>query len=198
MKAKRLIEILRSVSPNAEIMCCISTDDLEEVTNMTLAPFKHKNYEIFCVLIADGDDSCRLLLKKNSYQYNPKGVRNKSSIVDEGYNMDFINEMKYIEQEKSIPITCQQLEEEHEKNKKLKNHHKSLVDLTQQLHRSVMSKNRILTERLQEIDKLLNDLYEGIDEHYTETLENNDELAIIRAKTELDLITKILEEVEKI
>lgn len=198
MKAKRLIEILRSVSPNTEIMCCISTDDLEEVTNMTLAPFKHKNYEIFCVLIADGDDSCRLLLKKNSYQYNPKGVRNKSSIVDDGYNMDFINEMKYIEQEKSIPITCQQLEEEHEKNKKLKNHHKSLVDLTQQLHRSVMSKNRILTERLREIDKLLNDLYEGIDEHYTETLENNDELAIIRAKTELDLITKILEEVEKI
>ena len=198
MKAKRLIGILRSVSPNAEIMCCISTDDLEEVTNMTLAPLKHKNYEIFCVLIADGDDSCRLLLKKNPYQYNPKGVRNKSSIVDERYNMDFINEMKYIEQEKSIPITCQQLEEEHEKNKKLKNHHKSLVDLTQQLHRSVMSKNRILTERLREIDKLLNDLYEGIDEHYTETLENNDELAIIRAKTELDLITKILEEVEKI
>lgn len=198
MKAKRLIGILRSVSPNAEIMCCISTDDLEEVTNMTLAPLKHKNYEIFCVLIADGDDSCRLLLKKNPYQYNPKGVRNKSSIVDERYNMDFINEMKYIEQEKSIPITCQQLEEEHEKNKKLKNHHKSLVDLTQQLHRSVMSKNRILTERLREIDKLLNDLYEGIDEHYTETLENNDELAIIRAKTELDLITKILDEVDEI
>lgn len=119
MKAKRLIEILRAVSPNTEIMCCISTDDLEEVTNMTLAPLKHKNYEIFCVLIVDGDDSCRLLLKKNSYQYNPKGVRNKSSIVDDGYNMDFINEMKYIEQEKSIPITCQQLEEEHEKNKKL-------------------------------------------------------------------------------
>lgn len=64
------------MSPNTEIMCCISTDDLEEVTNMTLAPLKHKNYEIFCVLIADGDDSCRLLLKKNPYQYNPKRVRN--------------------------------------------------------------------------------------------------------------------------
>lgn len=48
------------------------------------------------------------------------------------------------------------------------------------------------------IIKFLNDLYEGIDEHYTETLENNDELAIIRAKTELDLITKILDEVEEI
>lgn len=68
MKAKRLIEILRSVSPNAEIMCCISTDDLEELTNRTLAPFKtHKNYEIFCVLIGDDGDYCRLLLKKGGY-----------------------------------------------------------------------------------------------------------------------------------
>lgn len=184
MKAKRLIEILRSVSPNTEIMCCISTDDLEEVTNMTLAPLKHKNYEIFCVLIADGDDSCRLLLKKNPYQYNPKGVRNKSSIVDEGYNMDFINEMKYIEQEKSIPITCQQLEEEHEKNKKLEEkYYKISVDLMQ---------------KLRAINRTLNDLHEEIDKKYT-TLENsNEELAIACAKSELDLITKILDEVDKI
>lgn len=184
MKAKRLIEILRSVSPNTEIMCCISTDDLEEVTNMTLAPLKHKNYEIFCVLIADGDDSCRLLLKKNPYQYNPKGVRNKSSIVDEGYNMDFINEMKYIEQEKSIPITCQQLEEEHEKNKKLEeNYYKISADLMQ---------------KLRAINRTLNDLHEEIDKKYT-TLENsNEELAIACAKSELDLITKILDEVDKI
>lgn len=53
-------------------------------------------------------------------------------------------------------------------------------------------------KRSKNIIKFLNDLYEGIDEHYTETLENNDELAIIRAKTELDLITKILKEVEEI
>lgn len=121
-----------------------------------------------------------------------------SSIVDEEYNMDFINEMKNIEQEKSIPITCSQLEEEHEKNKKLKSHHRDLVILTRQLHRSIMSKNRILTERLYEIDKLLNDLYEAIDENYTETLENNDELAVVRAETELKLITKIIDEVERI
>lgn len=183
MKAKRLIEILRSVSPNAEIMCCISTDDLEEVTNMTLAPFKHKNYEIFCVLIADGDDSCRLLLKNNSYQYNPKGVRNKSSIVDEGYNMDFINEMKYIEQEKSIPITCQQLEEEHEKNKKLEeNYYKISVDLMQ---------------KLRAINRTLNDLHEEIDKKYT-TLENsNEELAIACADAQLKLIKEIIDRVEK-
>jgi hypothetical protein len=48
------------------------------------------------------------------------------------------------------------------------------------------------------INKFLNDLYEAIDENYTEALENNDELAIVRAKSELDLITKILKEVEKI
>lgn len=69
MKAKRLIEILRSVSPNAEIMCCISTDDLEEVTNMTLADFNAlKKYEIFVVLNSDEDEEfCRLLLKKGGY-----------------------------------------------------------------------------------------------------------------------------------
>lgn len=183
MKAKRLIEILRSVSPNTEIMCCISTDDLEEVTNMTLAPLKHKNYEIFCVLIEDGDDSCRLLLKKNPYQYNPKGVRNKSSIVDEGYDMDFINEMKYIEQEKSIPITCQQLEEEHEKNKKLEeNYYKISVDLMQ---------------KLRAINRTLNDLHEEIDKKYT-TLENsNEELAIACADAQLKLIKEIIDRVEK-
>lgn len=61
-----------------------------------------------------------------------------------------------------------------------------------------MSKNRILTERLHEIDKLLNDLYEAIDEHYTETLENNDESAVVRAEAELKLIKKIIDEVKKI
>lgn len=121
-----------------------------------------------------------------------------SSIVDEEYNRDFINEMKNIEQEKSIPITCQQLVEEHEKNKKLKNHHKTSIDRIQQLNRSVMKRNCILTKRLHEIDKLLNDLYEGIDEHYTETLENNDELAIVRAEAQLNLITSIINEVDRI
>ena len=48
------------------------------------------------------------------------------------------------------------------------------------------------------INKFLNDLYEAIDENYTEALENNDELAIVRAKTELELATKILDGVEKI
>lgn len=69
MKAKRLIEILRSVGPNAEIMCCISTDDLEEVTNMTLADFNTlKKYEIFVVLNSDEDEEfCRLLIKKGRY-----------------------------------------------------------------------------------------------------------------------------------
>jgi hypothetical protein len=186
MKAKRLIKILRSVSPNADVMCCISTDDLEELTNMAPAPFKtHENYEIFGVLIGKEDkDYCKVLLKKNPYQYNPKGVGNKSSIVDEGYNMDFINEMKYIEQEKSIPITCQQLEEEHEKNKKLEeNYYKISADLMQ---------------KLRAINRTLNDLHEEIDKKYT-TLENsNEELAIACADAQLQLIKEIIDKVEKI
>lgn len=93
---------------------------------------------------------------------------------------------------------CKQLVKEQEKNEKLKNHHKTAIDLLQQLNRSVMKRNCILTKRLHEIDKLLNDLYEGIDEHYTETLENNDELAIVRAEAQLNLITSIINEVDRI
>lgn len=200
MKVKELIKLLNGVSPDTEVTCSITTDDVVQLLGMTRAELDAlENYEIFCVLkVEDCENYCKLLIKNNLYQYNPKGARNKSSIVDERYNMDFINEMKYIEQEKSIPITCLQLVEELEKNKKLKNHHKSLVNLTQQLHRSVMSKNRILTGRLQKIDKLLNDLYEGIDEYYTETLERNDELAVARAEAQLQLIKKIIDKVEKI
>lgn len=69
MKAGRLIELLEGVSPDAEVMCCISTDDLEEVTNMTLADFNAlKKYEIFVVLNSDEDEEfCRLLIKKGGY-----------------------------------------------------------------------------------------------------------------------------------
>lgn len=69
MKAGRLIELLEGVSPDAEVMCCISTDDLEEVTNITLAEFNAlKNYEIFCVLrMEDDEDYCRLLIKNGGY-----------------------------------------------------------------------------------------------------------------------------------
>lgn len=108
--------------------------------------------------------------------------------------------------ENGIPCTARhcviQLNRLSQDNEKLEARLKLLSDFTedftQQINRSIMAENRILTERLRKIDKLLNDLYEGIDEHYIETLENNDELAIVRAKTELDLITKILDEVEEI
>ena len=50
----------------------------------------------------------------------------------------------------------------------------------------------------QEFMKLLKDLYKGIDEYYTETLERNDELAIVRADAQLQLIKEIIEEVEEI
>lgn len=53
-------------------------------------------------------------------------------------------------------------------------------------------------KKSENIIKFLNDVYEVIDIKYT-TLENsNEELAIACAKSELDLITKILDEVDKI
>lgn len=61
-----------------------------------------------------------------------------------------------------------------------------------------MAENHILTEKSHAINNLLNDLYEGIDEYYTETLERNDELAIARADAQLQLIKEIIDEVERI
>lgn len=91
MKTKRLIQILQKMNPDTEIMCRVSTDDLAQltnmplvdivalVTNMTLVDIEAlEKYEISAVLGADDNDKyCRLLIKKTSYQYNPKGVRNK-------------------------------------------------------------------------------------------------------------------------
>lgn len=94
------------------------------------------------------------------------------------------------------------LVKEQEKNENLEVRLQLLSDFTedfiQQINRSIMAENHILTEKSHAINNLLNDFYEAIDENYTERLENDDELAIVRAKTELDLITKILDEVEEI
>lgn len=93
---------------------------------------------------------------------------------------------------------CELLEKEREKNRKLKNHHKSSINLIQQVNTSVLKKNSILTKGLRGINQLLIELYEEIDKNYTESLERNDKLSMNCAKSELDLITKILKEVEKI
>ena len=61
-----------------------------------------------------------------------------------------------------------------------------------------MAENHILIEKLHEINNLLNDLYEAIDENYTERLENDDELAIIRAEAQLQLIKKIIDKMDEI
>lgn len=42
------------------------------------------------------------------------------------------------------------------------------------------------------------ELYEEIDKNYTESLERNDKLSMNRAKSELELATKMLDMVEKI
>lgn len=95
-----------------------------------------------------------------------------------------------------------QLKEEQEKNENLEVRLELLSDFTedfiQQINRSIMAENHILREKSHEINNLLNDLYEAIDENYTERLENDDELAIIRAEAQLNLITSIIDEIERI
>ena len=73
-----------------------------------------------------------------------------------------------------------------------------IEDFIQQINHSILVENQILITELHSIKKLLYDLYEGIDEHYTETLENNDELAIACADAKLQLIKKIIDKMEEI
>lgn len=73
-----------------------------------------------------------------------------------------------------------------------------IEEFTQQINQSIRVENQILITELNNIKKLLNDLYEAIDEHYTEIYQNHNYLQVVRAETKLKLITKILEEVERI
>lgn len=108
--------------------------------------------------------------------------------------------------ENGIPCTAKycvaQLNRLSQDNEKLEARLKLLSDyieyFTQQINRSIMVENQILITELNSIKKLLNDLYEGINGNYIETLGKDDELAIVRAKTELDLIIKIFDEVGEI
>lgn len=108
--------------------------------------------------------------------------------------------------ENGIPCTTKycvaQLNRLSQDNEKLEARLKLLSDFTedftQQINRSIMAENHILIEKLHEINNLLNDLYEAIDENYTERLENDDELAIIRAEAQLQLIKKIIDKMDEI
>lgn len=97
---------------------------------------------------------------------------------------------------------CEQLAEEQEENEKLQVRLRALLgfieDFTHHINRSIMAENHILSVKVREINELLNNLYEGIDEHYTEQLEKDDELAIARADAQLKLIKEIIDRVEKI
>ena len=78
-------------------------------------------------------------------------------------------------------------------DEKLEARLKLLLDFTQQINRSIMAENHILIEKLHEINQLLIELY-----NYTQSIENNDELAIARAEAQLQLIKEIIDKVEKI
>lgn len=82
---------------------------------------------------------------------------------------------------------CEALEKEQKKNRKLKNHHKTSMNFIMQMNTSVLKENSRLTIGLHK-------LHQEIYENYIEALENNDELAMNSAQSELDLITKILED----
>lgn len=73
-----------------------------------------------------------------------------------------------------------------------------LEEFTQQINHSIMVENQILITELNNIKKLLNDLYVKIHGNYIEALRRNDELVIARADAQLKLIKEIIDRVKKI
>lgn len=73
-----------------------------------------------------------------------------------------------------------------------------IEEFTQQINQSIMVENQILITELNNIKKLLNDLYVKINGNHIEALRRNDELVIARADAQLQLIKEIIDKVEKI
>lgn len=120
-------------------------------------------------------------------------LKENSYYDEEKYNEDFTNEMNYTKQEQSDELNvsneryrqvCQQLMEEQRRIEELKeDYYKISADL--------MCK-------LRAIDRILNNSHENIDKEYTIIKNSSDELAVAYARAQLDLITKIVDEVKKI
>lgn len=66
MKAERLIEILQQVSPNTEVMCYITTEELPSLFIANLSDLARiQKYEVKSVLTKPNDDKyCTLVIKK--------------------------------------------------------------------------------------------------------------------------------------
>ena len=69
---------------------------------------------------------------------------------------------------------------------------------------SVTTLNRLMQEnykvsvKVQGINELLNDLFKELDENYTKASKSKKEIDIVRAYAQLQLITEIIDEVERI
>ena len=193
MKARRLIEALKQVSPDTEVMCGVTVKDTPTLFTINLFDLERtQKYEVKSVLTKPNNDKyCTLLIKRNQ-----KGVKNMVTPIEDQLRGQ-LRELK-----DSHNQLWYQLVEEQKENENLETRLKLLSDFTedftQQINRSIMVENQILITELNSIKKLLNDLYEGIDEYYTETLERNDELAIACADAQLQLIKEIIDKMEEI
>ncbi|WP_427832006.1 hypothetical protein [Methanobrevibacter intestini] len=118
--------------------------------------------------------------KQNKQEFLTKIM--KPNLPNNPYELERINHELQIENEKLI--------------KKVEASSEIIDELGRIINRLLIKDSRNMRIKIQNTTKLLNDLYEAIDEHYTETLENNDELAVVRAEAELKLIKKIIDEVE--
>ena len=111
--------------------------------------------------------------------------------------IDKISE-KICEEYKKQELNRQEFLTEIKKSTNPEKAYEIIEEFTHQINQSIMVENQILITELNNIKKLLNDLYVKINGNYIETLRRNDELIIARADAQLKLIKEIIDKVEKI
>ena len=108
MKAGRLVEILKLVSPDTGVMCGVTTEDTPTLLTINLFDLeKTQKYEVKSVLTKPNDDRyCTLLIKKGENKWNlkvvgesfkkyaPKDPERMDNHTDDETPEDIYNELK--------------------------------------------------------------------------------------------------------
>ena len=131
-------------------------------------------------------------------KYAEKDPERMDNYTDDETPENIYNELKKEELNRQEFLTEIKKPNPYECKTRLEKAYEFLEEFTQQINRSIMVENQILITELNNIKKLLNDLYEEINGNYIETLGKDDELAIDCADAQLQLIKEIIDKVEKI
>lgn len=182
MKFKVIDESFKKYAPKDPERMNIHTDD--ETPEDIYNELKKEVLDLCCE---------RALKKGESYRKRDKKMKidKISKKISEEYKKQELNRQEFLTE-------IMKPTNPYERTTRLEKAYGFIEEFTQQINRSIMVENQILITELNNIKKLLNDLYGEINGNYIETLGRDDELAIDCAEAQLKLIKEIIDKVEKI